>query len=239
MFLSVIIPAYNEAERIGKTLESVHGYLSRQNYEYEIIVVNDGSTDTTADVVKRYSERISHLQLLNNKRNSGKGGVVRQGMILAHGDYRLFMDADNSTTIDHIEKLLPYFDQGYEIVVSSRRIKGAELSQDQSPLRLLLGKTFRLIVQSIVPVGVVDTQNGFKMFTRHAAEKVFPQQTIFHWAFDVEVLALARLYGFRIKEVPVRWVNDDRSRVTWKGMVTMLKEVFQVRLNLWFGRYGF
>ncbi|HYC82972.1 MAG TPA: glycosyltransferase, partial [Candidatus Paceibacterota bacterium] len=131
MHLSVIIPAYNESERIGKTLESVNDYLSRQPYDYEVIVVNDGSTDNTAEVVKSYQGMMPYLTLLNNKNNSGKGGVVRQGMMLAHGEYRLFMDADNSTTIDHIEKMLPYLDQGYDIAVSSRRIKGAELTLDQ------------------------------------------------------------------------------------------------------------
>jgi glycosyltransferase involved in cell wall biosynthesis len=236
--LSVIIPAYKESHRIGATLEAVHAYLSRQAYDYEILVVNDGSPDNTAEVVRGYEGSVARLTLIDNKENHGKGWVVRQGMLEAKGDVRVFMDADNSTKIDEIGAFFPYFEQGYDAVVGSRRIAGANVKTDQKPLREFLGWCFRTIVHILVPVGVTDTQCGFKAFTARAAEAVFPAQLIFRWAFDVEILALARKNKFRIKEVPITWVNDEGSQMRLSGMVNMLLEVLEVRWNLWTGKYG-
>jgi dolichyl-phosphate beta-glucosyltransferase len=233
MYLSVIIPAYNESERIEKTLRSVHAHLSRKDYEYEIIVVNDGSKDTTATVVELSKLRVPHLRLINNTENHGKGWVVRQGMLEAKGRYRLFMDADGSTSIDHLDKLFPYLEQGYDIVIGSRRAAGSNLQKSQGFIRDALGHLFRFIVNTMVPVGVIDSQNGFKMFTARAAEDIFRRQRIFTWSFDVEVLAIARMLGYTVKEVGVHWVNDDRSTVTFKGMVKALIEILQIRINLW------
>ncbi|MES2437346.1 MAG: bifunctional glycosyltransferase family 2/GtrA family protein [Patescibacteria group bacterium] len=236
--LSVVIPAYNEAERIEATLLSIDTYLKSQHYTYEIIVVNDGSKDTTAEVVQNLLPSIQNLRLSNNAKNHGKGFVVRQGMLEATGQYRLFMDADNSTTIDHVEQFFPKFEEGYDVVVSSRRIDGSVLVKDQSKLRELLGTIFRTMIHMMVPLGITDSQNGFKMFTAKAAEKIFSKQKIVAWAFDVEILAIAKLFGFKIKEEPITWVNDERTHVTLKGMVRMLKETFQIKLNLSNGIYG-
>jgi len=237
MHLSVIIPAYNEEKRIEKTLLSVHEYLSRQQYDYEILVVNDGSKDGTAALVSSLSSRVSNLKLVDNKENHGKGWVVRQGMLEARGDYRLFMDADNSTTVDHIVGFLPYFSEGFDVVIGSRRIKGSDIAVKQPLFRDFLGGVFRLIVHALVPLGVKDSQAGFKMFSRKAVETIFPKQTIFRWAFDVEILSIARKLGFKIKEAPIKWVNDTESKVKVSGMVKMLFEVLQVRWNLWTGKY--
>jgi dolichyl-phosphate beta-glucosyltransferase len=237
MYLSVIIPAYNEASRIGSTLRAVDAYLRDRQYEYEIIVVNDGSQDNTAEVVEDAMKDIPRLRLINNKNNHGKGWVVRKGMLSAKGLFRLFMDADNSTSIENLEQLFPYAKQGYDVIASSRRIAGAEVEVHQNWLRNFLGAAFRLLVRVIVPVGVVDTQNGFKLFTARAAEEIFRRQRTFTWAFDVEVLAIAQLLDFSIKEVPIHWVNDGRSHVTFKGMVKMLMEVFQIRFQLWTNTY--
>jgi dolichyl-phosphate beta-glucosyltransferase len=163
---------------------------------------------------------------------------VQQGMLSAQGDYRLFTDADNSTTVDQVENLLPYFEQGYDVVVGSRRIKGANIAVKQGALRDFLGGIFRLIVYVLVPLGVRDSQAGFKMFSKKAAEIVFPKQTIFRWAFDVEILAIAKKLGFRIKEVPIRWINDAESHVKLSGMVRMLFEVLRIRWNLWTNKYN-
>lgn len=235
--LSVVIPAYNEGERIKLTLLDVGRFLSKQLYEYEILVVNDGSSDNTADVVISLEGQIKNLHLIDNKENKGKGGVVRQGMLTATGDVRVFMDADNSTKIDEIAKFLPFFDQGNDLVVGSRRIPGAHVPKDQGVIREFLGWVFRTIVHIIVPVGVTDTQCGFKAMSAMAAQSIFPMQTIFRWAFDVEILALARKRHFIIKEVPITWVNDTASHVKFSGMVNMLIEVIKIRLNLWSNKY--
>lgn len=237
MYLSVIIPAYNEAERIATTLYTTDAYLRERNYEYEIIVVNDGSTDATVEVVESAMKDIPALRLINNKNNHGKGWVVRKGMLSAKGLFRLFMDADNSTSIENLENLFPYAKEGYDVVASSRRIAGAEVEVEQNWLRNILGATFRLVVRTLVPTGVVDSQNGFKLFTARAAEEIFRRQRTFTWAFDVEVLAIARLLDFNIKEVPIHWVNDGRSHVTPFGMISMFLEVLQIRVQLWIGTY--
>jgi|SRR3989344_4314285 len=238
MYLSVIIPAYNEEKRISKTLLSVADFLNKQNYESEILVVSDGSNDKTVEVVNGLKEQIRNLKMIDEKVNHGKGWAVRKGMFEAQGEIRLFMDADNSTTIDQVVNFLPFFEQGYEIVMGSRRVKGAVIAAKQPLFRDFLGGVFRFIVHTLVPLGVTDSQAGFKAFTKRAAETVFKKQTIFRWAFDVEVLAIARRLGFKIKEVPIHWVNDLESHVKISGMVRMLLEVLKVRWNLWGGKYG-
>jgi glycosyltransferase involved in cell wall biosynthesis len=235
--LSVVIPAYNEAQRIGHTLKETNDFLAKQSYDYEILVVVDGAHDNTAEVVEGFKSSIPKLTLINNKQNQGKGAVVQQGMLEATGDIRLFMDADNSTKIDHITSFLPFFEKGYDIVVGSRRIKGANIAVHQGLIRDFLGGVFRLIVHTVVPLGVTDSQCGFKAFTAEAAQKVFPKQTIHRWAFDVEILAIARKLKLKIDEAPVTWLNDGASTVRFSGMVKMLFEVLQVRLNLWSGKY--
>ncbi len=239
MRLSVIIPAYNEAKRLLRTLATADEYLRRQSYEYEILVVNDGSKDNTADVVVGAATFIKNLRLIDDRENHGKGYAVRKGMLEAKGDYRLFMDADNSTSLDQIEKMWPEFEKGFEVIIGSRDIKGAELPVPQSWLRMRLGDVFNIIVQITSGLwGMWDTQCGFKGFTKKAAEVLFSRATIERWAFDVEILVLARKLRFRIQEIPVRWVNDPNSKVKLSGMVKMLFEVMKVRLNLWQGIYG-
>lgn len=237
MYLSVIIPSYNEEKRIAKTLQAVDAYLKQQSFEYEILVVNDGSKDKTAEVVKGAMAYVANLRLIDNQENHGKGWVVKQGMLEAQGQIRLFTDADNSTSVDQVANFLPFFEQGYDIVIGSRRIKGAVIAVKQPWIRDFLGGIFRLMVHTVVPLGVKDSQAGFKAFNAKAAEAIFPQQTIARWAFDVEILAVARKMGFKIKEVPIKWINDLESHVKLSGMVKMLFEVLQVRKNLWQGRY--
>jgi dolichyl-phosphate beta-glucosyltransferase len=232
MYLSVIIPCYNEEQRLPKTLERIGSYLSSQTYQCEVIVVDNGSTDGTKRVVEEAHQKYPFISLIN-ERSHGKGWAVKEGMLAGSGTYRLFTDADNSTDIAQIEKLLPYAkDEGYDVVISSRKAPGAVLTHPQPPHRVWLGNLFAFIVSLIVPLGVKDSQNGFKLFSERAVDKIFPQQTIFYWAFDVEVLALARVFGFKIKEVPITWVNDEQSRMNLKGMIRMLLEVIVIRLHL-------
>lgn len=238
MKLSIIIPAYNEEKRLPKTLQEIDAYLKRQDYSYEIIVVNDGSKDSTAKIVEDLKLQIANLKLIDNKENHGKGWVVRQGMLEAHGDLRVFMDADNSTSIDQIEKMWPEFENGFHVVIGSRDVKGAVIAVKQSWYRQLLGEIFNLIVQTMAGLwGVWDTQCGFKGFTKEATEMIFPKCRIDRWAFDVEILVIAKKSGFKIKEIPVRWINDAQSKVKIMGMVKMLWEVAQVRWNIMRGKY--
>lgn len=232
-YLSIIIPSYNEEKRLPKTLQSVGAYLKRQSWRYEVIVVSDGSQDRTAEVTRELMAQMPHLRVIDNKENHGKGYVVRQGMLEAKGKYRLFTDADNSTSIDQVEKMLPFFERGYEIVIGSRDVKGAVIATSQSRWRVLLGDIFNLIVQTISGLwGIWDTQCGFKGFSQKAVEDIFPRLTIDRWAFDVEILAAAKKLKYKIKEIPVVWINDPNSKVKLSGMVKMLSEVFQIRWNL-------
>ena len=238
--LSVIIPAYNEEKRLPKTLEEIDKYLSKQNYDYEILVVNDGSKDKTAEVVRCLTPGVKHLRLIDNKENYGKGYVVRQGMLEAKGEYRIFTDADNSTSIDQIEKMWPEFKQGYDIVIGSRDVKGAVLNPPQSWLRnVILGEGFKLIRKIIIGLWEIqDSQCGFKGFTDRAANEIFPRCKINRFAFDPEILVIAKKLGYKIKEIPVYWRNDLESKVKFKSMIKMLIDLFKIRLNLIKGIYS-
>lgn len=232
-YLSVIIPAYNEAERITNTLFDIDKYLSQTDYSYEVIVVNDASKDNTANVVNKLCSVIKNLRLIDNTENKGKGGVVRQGMLEAKGNIRLFMDADNSTKIEDFEKLQPHFKDGFKVVIGSRAISGSSVELHQPFLRRILGKLGNLFIRIMAVSGINDTQCGFKALTEDAAERIFSRLTIFRWGFDVEVLAIAKLLGYRIKEVGITWVNDTRSTVSASGYLHVLLEVVKIRFNLW------
>lgn len=240
-FLSVIIPAYNEAKRLPLTLIDVDKHLSAAGYSYEIIVVDDGSKDATVDIAKRLAGLVKNLRVVENERNRGKGAAVRQGMLEAKGSVRLFMDADNSTSIDQFERMMPFFTGGggekYDVVIGSRAIPGAKLEPPQPFYKRVLGKAGNLFIQLVAVWGVSDTQCGFKCFSESAAERVFRVARSNRWAFDVEALALARKFGFRIKEIPVRWMNDFRSHVKPLAYVTTLLEVVKIRWWLMRGVY--
>jgi len=232
MRLSVIIPAYNEENRLPKTLKAVNEYLQKQDYEYEILVVSDGSKDRTAEVVQDLESQIEGLRLIDNEQNHGKGYAVRQGMIEAKGDFRLFMDADNSTSIDHVEKMWSEFKAGNDVVICSRDLEESVIPQKQAWWRMRLGDIFNLIVQIFSGLwGLWDTQCGFKGFSAKAAQDIFSKAKINRWAFDVEVLVLAKQLNYTIKEIPVTWINDAHSKVNLKGMIQMLFEILQIRIH--------
>lgn len=239
MYLSVVIPAYNEEKRLPKTLFEIDKYLSKQPYEYEIIVVNDGSKDKTGDVVKKMFSEIKNLKLIDNKENHGKGFVVRQGMMEAKGEYRLFTDADNATSIDQVEKMLPYLEEGYDIVIGSRDVKEAVVTTPQPWYRILLGNIFNISVQAIVGLwGIWDTQCGFKALNAKAVKDILPRCRIDRWAFDPEILKIGKKLGYRIKEVPVVWINDPESKVKFKSMIKMGFDLFKIRWNFIIGKYN-
>jgi dolichyl-phosphate beta-glucosyltransferase len=233
MHLSVVIPAYNEEKRLPKTLKEIDRYLSKQLYDYEILVVNDGSTDKTTQIVENLKSEIPNLKLIDNKINQGKGAVVKQGMLEAKGDFRIFTDADNSTPIEEIEKMWPYFKEGYDIVIGSRDLKGAILDPPQPIWRRILGEIFGFLTNLIVGTwGISDTQCGFKCFTKKAAEDIFPRCKISRFAFDPEILIIAKKLGYKIKEIPIYWRNDPDSKVKFKSMVNMGIDLLRIRLNL-------
>ncbi|KKW17150.1 MAG: Glycosyl transferase family protein [Parcubacteria group bacterium GW2011_GWA1_50_14] len=232
-FLSVVIPAYNEAERIPLTLIDIDKHLSQAKYSYEIIVVDDGSTDDTAAVVERFTKMIPGLRVTGYGENRGKGGAVKFGMLEAQGRYRLLTDADNSTSIDHFDKMIPHFENGFDVVICSRADKESKLTPPQGLLRQMLGKGGNLIIQALVLPGIWDTQCGFKCFTSDSAEKVFPLQKIAGWGFDVEILSLAKRLGFKIKQIPVVWVNDTESHVGASAYIKTLIETLRIRIWLW------
>ncbi len=240
MKLSVIIPAYNEEERLPKTLQEIAEYLSQQSYDSEIIVVSDGSKDRTGEVVREMIPEIRNLRLIENKENHGKGYAVRQGVLEGKGAYRIFTDADNSTSIDQIEKMWPWFEQGYDVVIGSRDIKGAVLDPPQPWWRrVLLGKSFRFLTHLICGTwNILDSQCGFKMFTRKAAEDIFPRIRILGFSFDVEVLVIAKRLGYRVKEIPVHWKNDPKTKVKLSNTFKMGIDLLKIRWNLLRGKYG-
>ena len=236
-YLSIIIPAYNEEKRLPQTLVDIDHRLESVDFSYEIIVVDDGSKDETVKAVKKFSEMIKNLRVIENQRNKGKGGVVKQGMLEAKGHIRLFTDADNSTSVDQFIKMIDYFKEGYDVVIGSRGLRKSKLEPPQPFYRRFLGNVGNLIIQVLLLPGIKDTQCGFKAFTEEAAQRVFPLMKISRWGFDVEALALSRYLGHRIKEVPIIWKNDIESKVKGSAYLQVLAEVFKIRIWLWKDAY--
>ncbi|OGZ46083.1 MAG: hypothetical protein A3J54_02550 [Candidatus Ryanbacteria bacterium RIFCSPHIGHO2_02_FULL_45_13b] len=239
-YVSIIVPAYNEEKRIERTLRRIDEYARQQAYTYEILVVVDNATDKTADVVRGLEAVISHLRLLWRDVNFGKGGSVTRGMMKAKGEVCLFTDADNSTDISHFEKMKPLFDAGHDVVITSRNpwdVAGAGQAISQPWHKRIMGIAGNIFIQIVAVRGIWDTQNGFKAFRKEAAERIFPQLTIYGWGFDIEILALARAMKLQIGIVPAHWMNDEESHVRIWNYFGVLWETVQVRWNLLMGRY--
>lgn len=233
LYLSVIIPCFNEEARIGPTLERIIGYLSNQPYFSEIRVIDDGSTDRTSEVCQSFQSRFPRLTIQKISPNHGKGYAVRVGMMAAEGEYCLFTDADGSTPIEESAKLLKVMEEHKaDIVIGSRSIQGAKVKQPQPWYRMMMGKTFNKFVRIMVLPGFIDTQCGFKLFNRKSAQEIFNRQTLWGFSFDVEILYIARLLGYNIVEHPIIWVNSPQSKVDpIRDSLKMLKELQQIRKN--------
>src|SRR5262249_18035052 len=230
--LSVVIPAYNEEGRIGDTLDRILGYLARQTYDAEIIVVDDGSRDGTAEIVTRAGGKAPPVQLLRNSRNRGKGFSVRVGFLRARGEYVLFSDADLSTPIEEVAKLLGALAGPYDIAIASRALPGSRILVHQMPHREHMGRAFNFLVQALLLPGIRDTQCGFKCFASEAALAICGRMTLERFGFDVEMLYLARLLGYRVRELPVVWRNSPQTRVRLvRDSVSMLCDLVRIRWN--------
>lgn len=227
---SIVIPAFNEGRRLGGTLEQVTNFVAQQHWSAELIVVNDGSTDNTAELVHRYSQRNSLVRLVENPGNRGKGFSVRNGMLNAHGDVLLFTDADLSSPIAEAPKLFDAIQAGADIAIGSRWLDPSLQTHRQSVLRQVLGRGYNLLMRVILGLNFKDTQCGFKAFTRHAARTIFPAQHIERWGFDPELLFLARRFELKVKEVPVRWGHDAGTRIhPFRDGVQMFVEMLTIR----------
>jgi dolichyl-phosphate beta-glucosyltransferase len=233
MKLSIIIPAYNEARRIAPTLEAIREYAGRTATACELLVVDDGSEDDTAGMVRAFSPEPLTLRVLTHPTNRGKGYSVRRGMLAANGNVLLICDADLSTPIEEVEKLLPWLDRGYNVVIGSRDLSDAVLDPPQPLGRRLAAGAFRAIRRRLLLRNLLDTQCGFKLFRRAAAQDIFSRAAIDGWLFDCEVLGIADRLGYRTKEVGVVWRNDPRSRVRpLREALTALPTLLAIRHRL-------
>ena len=229
---SIIIPAYNENERLGVSLPKVLAYISRQALQAEVIVVNDGSSDSTADVVRQFSVLHPEIRLLENPGNRGKGYSVRNGMLHAQGDVLLFTDADLSSPIHEASKLFEAIERGTDVAIGSRWLR-SELQTERQPWhRQLYGRLFNFGLRIVLGLQYRDTQCGFKAFTRAAAHTVFTRQRVERWGFDPELLFLANKFKLRTVEVPVEWAHDHRSKISpVRDGIKMGLEMLTVRWN--------
>lgn len=241
-YLSVVIPAYKEGERIGRTLLEIEKYFNDKDYEREVLIVVDGSPDNTAEISRNYANQIRNLRVIENKENHGKGYVVRQGLLEAKGKYRLFMDADGSTSITHLDKFLPEFENGYDVVIGSRDIEGAFVQIHQAKYKEMMGNMGNWAIRVVLGLwSFPDTQCGFKMISGKAAEEVAKRMVIDRFGFDYELIKLAKDLGFKVKQLPVRWLNEEGSTVTLtgpNGYVQVFIDLFKMRFRLWTGKYN-
>jgi len=229
MELSVVIPAFNEAKRIGLTLDRIGAFLKSKGWTYEILVVDDGSTDETVALVEERKDPA--VQVLKLKQNTGKGFAVKTGLMNARYSFVLFSDADLSTPIEDIDLMIPFL-ESYDVVIGSRNLPDSQITQKQPWFRSTLGKTFPALVRFMVLPGIRDSQCGFKLFKRKVVEAVLPYQTINGFGFDVELLYLCTQAGYLIKEVPIRWENADGSKVSpVKDSMRMFRDLFTIRRN--------
>ena len=228
--LSIVVPAYNEAARIGSSLDAILAWCDVEAPTAEIIVIDDGSRDATTQLVRDRATTEPRLRVEKLAANRGKGAAVRRGVELANRDWILFTDADLSTPIGEVAKLTAAIDQGADIAIASRDVAGSDIARHQPAYREAMGRTFNALVRTLALPGFADTQCGFKLFRASAAKRVFGRMTIERFAFDVEVLFIARKLGYRITEVGVRWVNDERTTVSpVKDASKMLIDIAKIR----------
>ena len=235
---SIVIPAYNESARIRTTIEKILGHIQRRDWNAEVLVVNDGSTDDTPQIVQTYAADNPVLHLIDNPGNRGKGYSVRNGMLHARGEVILFSDADLSSPIEEADKLFAAVQGGVDVAMGSRWLRRELQTQRQPLYRQLFGRVFNLALRILLGLHYQDTQCGFKAFSRRAVQSIFPLQHIERWGFDPEILYLAQRFGFRIEEVPVKWAHRDGTRINpLRDGLRMFAELLKIRWYSISGKY--
>lgn len=237
-FLSIIIPAYNEESRLPKTLEQIFLFLNKQDFSFEVLVIENGSSDQTFAVAQEYANTHSSLIVLQEK-NRGKGNAVKRGMLEAHGEYRFICDADLSMPIEELNKFLPPQLNDFDIAIGSREAKGAVRFNEPS-YRHFGGRAINFLIQLLILPNLNDTQCGFKCFRAETTESLFRQQTLTGWSFDFEILYLARRKKLSIKEIPIHWYFDANSKVNaMRDALFMIADIFRIHINAVRGKYDF
>jgi glycosyltransferase involved in cell wall biosynthesis len=236
---SIVIPAYNEAARIGNALEQVVACVRQRGWSAEVVVVDDGSRDQTAEIVRAFAKDHSEVRLLQNPGNHGKGYSVRNGILHSFGEVVMFTDADLSAPIEEADGLFAAIAGGADIAIGSRWLERTRQTIRQPLYRQFFGRCFNGVTRAVMGLPYADTQCGFKAFTRAAAQTVFQLQTIERWGFDPEILFIARKRGYRVDEVAVSWAHDERTRISYiKDGARMLQDIAIVRWNALLGRYN-
>ncbi len=240
IFLSIIIPAYNEGSNISDTLSEIREYVSARDFNCEVIVADDGSVDDTVAKARRFGNGPFHLNIIESRPNRGKGYILKKAMLASKGRYAMCMDGDSATSIYELDKFFPCLDQGCEIVIGSRRLRDSDVTVSEPPLRIFLGRIYLLLSKTILGLKVSDVNCGFKMFTGKAAKKLFSLQRMNDWSLDAELLFLARRSGMKLKEVPVRWAhNQGTSKVRpLKAGIESFLSLLKIRMNGFRGLYG-
>jgi len=234
-FLSVIIPAYNEENRLPGTLEQVFHFLEKQPFTSEVIIVENGSSDKTLEVAQKFAEAHKNFRVMRSER--GKGAAVQRGMLEAQGEYLFMCDADLSMPVEEMSKFIPPVLQGFDIVIGSREAKGA-VRYNEPPYRHLGGRGINFIIQLLILPGLNDTQCGFKCFRADIAKDIFQKQTLHGWSFDIELLHIARRRGYRVQEIPIHWYHFADSKVSaLRDAARMIQDIFRIHANTWRGMY--
>jgi len=238
LHLSLIIPAFNEEARIGKSLDRILSYLQSQPYSSEVIIVDDGSWDRTVELVQECLGNNSGVRIHRQSRRLGKGAAVKQGMLLGDGRYLFFSDADLSVPIETLSLFLSNLEKDSDVTIGTRQKDGAVIEIHQPFYRELLGKAYVRLSNWILGLQVSDFTCGFKGFRKEAARELFSRQWLKNWSFDAEILYLARLKGYRVREIPVTWRDDRATKVRlWKDAVTSFLGLMIIRLSHYVGRY--
>ncbi len=237
-FLSIVIPVYNEAKRLPLMLIDIDKYFSESKYSYEIIVIDDGSTDETKEFVEKFKSLIPHLKVVSYPENRGKGAALKVGITEAIGEYKLFVDTDNFISPDQFENIVPFLKNGYDVVMCSMAREKLRLAFSEKSLGQIFEGAENLIIKALVLPGILDVRCGFKYFSEKAIEEIFPLQRVNRWGFDVEILALAQRAGLKIKQIPVEWVGDRNRHANASVCIRTTAKALKIRWWLWRGHYS-